>query len=243
MPTSASTFQKLKALKKRIVECRGYRIAQRNRALKLTYHVFLANHRELEGLLLKLCDPNFASEIFGNENRDAATNFGIELNRLFHNYIASAISVVDHIEKPIKELYKKTAFLTEYESKKDSTFLSPFCCFVKELRNYFLHEGIPPTSLEAPECKEANEPWTNVILDKTLLLNHKTWGPQSREFLRSAPNTIDLRMMINSYTDTVESFYIWLSQRQLEINAQPYRELEILEDQLESLLPKDRKDS
>src|SRR5687768_1473513 len=66
----------------------------------------------------------------------------LQLNvlRQFHNYLASAKTLVDHTRRLVEDVYKNTEFLEEYEVKKREQFAGkPLINFVQKLRNYTLH--------------------------------------------------------------------------------------------------------
>lgn len=228
----------MKDIEKRIDNCEGMRIWRANARIEFYYKIFVANDRDLIAWLRKLQEWHFAATLWSDGKQQDLKEFGFQVMRLFHNYLASAASLGDHTRRQMRQLYKGMEFIKEYEGKAKSTFNSPACQFVKSLRNYILHVGIP-SHLQQLDFYPL--PHGKIMLNKSNLLRWKKWGHESIAYLNKAPEHIDLEGVINTYTVTVETFYNWLWSRQKEINAQHLKELAIPEDQLQTLVSSELK--
>ena len=70
--------------------------------------------------------------------------FHTRLLQQFHNYLASAGTLVDHTRRIADEEKIGPELLDLYRDRVSLTFaVSPVARFIKDLRKYFLHYGLP----------------------------------------------------------------------------------------------------
>src|SRR2546425_7105962 len=135
------------ALQNKIIKSKGWKIMQKIRLLSISYYAFNQNYDELNQLLVAFSKPEIGLEIarVGNERKLDA--FLIEITRRLHNYLASAMTLVNHTRVLVTDLYTGTPFEKEYVGEKDRTFKnSPLHHFVQDLRNYNVHRGLSQTA-------------------------------------------------------------------------------------------------
>src|SRR5438309_6768072 len=121
----------------------GWKIANRIRPVDISYYIFNQNCEELKQFLVAYSKPEVALEISRVENRRKLDAFLKEVMRRLQNYLASAMSLVDHTFLLVRDLYKGTAFEKEYHRERHRVFdESAEYQFVQQLRNYALHESI-----------------------------------------------------------------------------------------------------
>lgn len=157
-------IKKLDQLLKQMESMEGWKIEVKTRNLGISHYIFMTNYNQLKNSLELFNTKEVDSNIWAIKNRDKLNQFQIEVIRLFHNYLASVKSLVDHTRIMVREVHGNKKFSREYELKKQEIFVnSPLSCFVQDLRNYILHKGIPETIAEKKfgESNEAN----SILLD------------------------------------------------------------------------------
>lgn len=160
-----------------------------------------------------------------------------ELNRYFHNYVASAQTLADHTRIMVRAVYRNSEFINEYQARIDNSFTSdPVSVFVKDLRNFTLHYALPATFSqiqfsEDPQTKQQTIT-SKALLGKQSLLYGYKWKLASKEYLAEAPDEIDLLDLINKHHNKFVSFYDWLINRLKDIHAS---ELEWLQNKSSEL--------
>src|SRR5436309_5452882 len=105
-------------LQDRIMSSKGWLIASKIRPVGISLYVFNQNYNELKQFLVAYAKPDVGLEISRVGNRKKFDAFMMEVTRRLHNYLASAMSLVDHTFLLVRALYKGTAFEKEYHVEK-----------------------------------------------------------------------------------------------------------------------------
>src|SRR5438552_2927183 len=127
----------------KIMGTKGWAISERIKPVGIAFYVFNQNHNEIAGALLSYEKPEFSLEISRVGNQKKLDAFLNEVVRRLHNFLASAMSLVDHTFVLVRDLYNGKDFEKEYHRERHRIFdLSPEYQFVQQLRNYALHESI-----------------------------------------------------------------------------------------------------
>ncbi len=74
--------------------CEGNHVMARISAFQNSCHVFIGNHRELKRFLAYKVEPSVAAAMWEVTHRERIDHARWEALRLFHNYVASALSLV-----------------------------------------------------------------------------------------------------------------------------------------------------
>lgn len=206
------------------------------KTLEMSFHIFTANHDELVRLLSLYRDPKFALDRWvRRENQQFLTDV---MGRL-HNYVAAAKTLVEHTRIQMRASYDEKE-LAEYEAKVQEFFgSSDLSHFVQELRNYFLHRGIPVTSAQirggATGAVEAGE----ISINVAKLLPWDGWRTEARRHLESMEEDEPLLSIIEAYTGIVQRFFDWLGEWQTALHKHELDELNAMvtrANELEALL-------
>jgi hypothetical protein len=201
-----------------LVALPGFKLIKEMKALELSFEVFSGNHRQVRELLQFFCQDERASDLLSMRNRHELVAFQKEITRLFHNYVASAIMVVDHAHT-YSRLCERIRPFTEFQAEFDKRFTNnPFAQFAKRLRNYFLHVRTQRVcSLVGFASKPSVETRT-IGLTKKELLEFKDWRSKgAKQFIRTQGEIIDLFEVVTAYFDLVQDFYGWLRSRVREV--------------------------
>lgn len=180
-------------------------------------NVFQMNAVELMEVAQRVKDPNQGMNLMMQNNREAGTQAHRELNRHVHNFVSSALTLVEHTRVFMRKHYAATDLLTIYEKQVTATFAqSPVAQFVQGLRNYMLHRGMPNSSMfmkftADPEVSDGSGTMeTGVRYDTNSLLDWKEWKPVARAYLEQAGDYLDLHESAQEYLTLVNQFHGWL---------------------------------
>jgi hypothetical protein len=180
-------------------------------ALRRMHKICGRNGQELIDLIdAPSRDPQLAIELFQNTGpRTIANDFYDEIFRLVHNFVASAVTLVDHTRNHLKP-YDGTDFVTEYEMRK-ATVVVPVTAFVVRLRSYVLHHKLPILGINTSFEGDGREGiQSTTVLDTSKLLEWEDWTAGARAFLESSPASLVLRSVITDYLDVIDDLYKWL---------------------------------
>jgi len=194
---------------------------------RMKYHndcisILNGNFTELSKALLHFEDFKNALELMDQNNYEASEKYQNEISRLLHNFLASAMMLVDQTRLLINQNYTGTEIHRLYAKKIKAEFKEDgLNKFIQELRNYILHRGLPYTGLSLkPDLK------TTVFLNRDAMLEWDSWTAPSRKFLSSQKEKIRIYDFIHAYTKKILALNHWLN---LEIKKYHAKDLEELE--------------
>jgi hypothetical protein len=132
--------------------------------------------------------------------------------------VSSAISLVDHT-RPLARFYRHNeTFSQEYETRATQVRDSPVAAFLRRLRNYLLHCGMPPTahSFQFGNESQGGASWDRfeINLSADGLLRWDDWTAGNRDYIASFRPGPPLRKLAEEYFESMANLYEWLySQR------------------------------
>lgn len=223
-------------LSKQLENSLGLKIINKIRTLNISYYIFMGNYKELKKALKTFEDPKIAIKLWTIENRDKLDAFHKEVIRLFHNYLASAKSLVEHTRIFAREMYFNTEFWDEYCKKISQQFdNSPLSHFIHDLRNYILHKGLPVTSttLQFDKSGVFNN---SILLSVDELRDWDKWSEKGKKYLNKLDKNIKMDKIINDYGFLVIEFYKWFGQRQDELHKEEFEKVDSLQQMMKILL-------
>jgi hypothetical protein len=201
-------------VERQIVEHPAYLEYQECEALRRSIvDVFLPNLQELLELLEQApLDRDLAFDLIQNMRKPTVRDrFSATLSRRMHNYLASTMSLVDHVRKIMRG--RTGAIATQFSAKKIDLVGHPEVVFVQDLRNYTLHRQLPffahslnLSNVNTPEQTMKSE----VELSTHALLSWDGWSTRSRQFLEQAGEAVELRPLFRAHGALVSSLNIWL---------------------------------
>lgn len=199
-------------------------------ALSASYRLFKRNYDELVYHLDHLNDPRESLFMYSSEQRENLERLIDETSRLFHNFLASAKSLVDHTRVIVNRLYFNQEFKKEYDKKLAGELANnPVQKFVQRLRNYTQHYTLPIPELE---IEFAEDIAMSVRLDVELLKQWDGWDKISMSYLKESGDSLCLISLSNKYFVLVEQFYQWLTERQTQLHKSDLENLQKMNDEL-----------
>ena len=217
-----------------------------NRAYQRSFslNVFQMNAIELMEVAQRVKDPKQGVALMMEKNREAGRQAHRELNRHVHNFVSSALTLVEHTRVFMKKHYSGTELLATYEKQVAATFAeSPIAQFVQGLRNYMLHRCLPNSSIfmkftPNPGATDGSGTMeTGAQFDTSSLLDWKDWKPVARTYLDRAGETLDIQEFAKEYMTLVNQFHGWLDATLADHHHLDLRELAQLQAQLEACSP------
>lgn len=184
-------------------------------ALQASFRVFSGNFDELVRGLEHLKDSRSSLAMYNDEHRENAESLLDQSSRFFHNFLASAFSLIEHTRKVVNRLYSGEAFKDEYQKKLEQDVISqPIHGFVKELRNYTQHYTLPILALQITFLEDFDDLDFRVKMDAEVLKQWDNWKG-AKSYLDVLGDSCCIKTVANEYFVLIRNFYAWLAQRQL----------------------------
>jgi hypothetical protein len=216
---SKEQIEKLRLLAEKRDTLEGSKLYKMLLNLATTHYAVNRNYEELSAAI-KSYEGNI--EIWDIRNRDKLNSFLREIARLLHNYLSSTFSLIRHTSKLCGDLGSKE-FRKEYD-KKVTDFNSNGCVyFIRDLRNFSQHVGIPPPAASVSPVSGNSGFKSRIILTKKTLLKWKEWKGGSVKFILSTGD-INLRTVIDQYQNLLTRFYLWFYRRVIEYHKSEFDE-------------------
>ena len=208
--------------------CKGAEVERQLHRLGISVYVYMENKNELEDMLKALSHPD-SLELRAVKNREKHHQVLRDVVRRLHNLVAAVKTLVDHSRRIVSDLSVSDTFMEQYSLKVGESFGIPEHTFVQKLRNYALHYNLPPI-VDTVHWKVADTPGQGTIkmgitLEGATLLEWDKWNRQERALIASwEDGKAPLIEIVDSYSQTVESFYRWLFEALVEMHKQDLQE-------------------
>ena len=211
----------------------GYRMRARMNLLEKSYYIFDANYLNLGHVLDEFEQPTVFLKLWEERTRDRFDLFIDDVIRLFHNYLAGALTLLDHMDTLRDALYGDEGFSEEYQARWEERIGGPALPhFMEDLLVYMLHQGLPfaLAELNFGRMGSGVEVDSAIRLDVDRLKDWEHWSEMGREYLGALSGKAKLHGLVKEYADTVAGFYQWFVLRQSELHRDSLERLEELEE-------------
>ncbi|MBS0193861.1 MAG: hypothetical protein JSR34_06415 [Proteobacteria bacterium] len=212
-----STPSEVNSLYRQIADSAGMRYLNGAHSRSFSFNIFQMNALELIEASRRVRDPELGLSLMLEKNREAGQQAHRELNRHVHNFVSSALTLVEHTRIFMRENYESTEIHKAYENYVESTFATePVANFVQGLRNYMLHRGLPSSHMflsfqsnpGATDGSATQE--TGVRYDTASLLEWNKWKQPARRYLEESGVNLDIHRFVEDYLVLVNRFHAWL---------------------------------
>ncbi|MDN3510815.1 MAG: hypothetical protein NG784_05860 [Candidatus Jettenia sp.] len=191
-----------------------------------TLYIFNKNYSELKKLFDSHNDYSHAMELCHPKNKQKINDIQLEILRLLHNFVAAALSLIDHSRNYYNDLYRGNNRFPEYEQEVEKRFLNnPLACFVKDLRQFFQHYKIPSILSQVVFIRKTNITRIILQLEKSTLTQFSKWSSAAKEYLKDQGDLIDLFQLISNYYLLIIDFHRWIIDRQKEIHSNEFKKI------------------
>ena len=211
----------------------GYRMRARMNLLEKSYFIFDANYLNLGHVLDEFEQPTVFLKLWEERTRDRFDLFIDDVIRLFHNYLAGALTLLDHMDTLRDALYGDEGFSEEYQARWEERIGGPALPhFMEDLLVYMLHQGLPfaLAELNFGRMGSGVEVDSAIRLDVDKLKEWEHWSEKGREHLGALSGKAKLHDLAKEYANTVAGFYQWFVLRQSELHRDSLERLEELEE-------------
>lgn len=213
----------------------------RSHQRSFTLNIFRMNAQELIEITRRVNDPDEGIRLMAVANRDAGSQTHREVTRRVHNFVAAALTLIEHTRIFMREHYGDTPMLQRYQAKVDAEFRNqPLARFIQDLRNYILHNGLPNSEMyinfqSNPVQPGTGELETGIHIRTVSLLEWRNWSAPARTFIGNCGEFVDIRNIAESYTGNVLSFHDWLQDELDQFHSADLDELGALQKSLNQL--------
>lgn len=215
-----------------LINSKGMQFSNRMKVYSFSYYCFEMNMIELVKILKEMNEEEFALRIWTIEERQNHESLFQEVIRRFHNMVTSAKSLVEHTRLFVEEHYKSIEVINlAYLERVKNTFSeNSNAAIIEDLRNYFLHAGIPPLKMQLHLDTTAGADRgmgikNQILLETNALRSWGRWKSRSKKYLDELTADFDLLPLILEYKNTVNEFHMWFSELLKEHHADDTAEL------------------
>jgi hypothetical protein len=229
----ASNGKKVVALTKELYALPEYDLYKSLKGFSISLYIFNQNYSELNKMLEFLTNNPEAERFMDVRNRDQLNSLLDEVIRLLHNFVAAAMSLVDHTRNIYDKLYSKTGKFPDYQDRVNREFANdPLVQFVHCLRQYCQHYKAPNISIQF-SWKTGDEKLKKTIyLLKNDLKGFDSWNAGAKKYLDLIEERVDIYEVAASYRKKVLDFHTWFNSRQKEIHKTEFKVLRQKEEEL-----------
>lgn len=221
-----------------LLKSRGMEATNRLHSRSFLTNILNVNANELMKAIGITESADFMIVAFRREYTESSNQIHREANRLVHNYLCSVSTFVDHSRNFMNEKYYDTQFYNDYISEIQKRFnSSEIARFVKDLRNYITHKGLPDSSMQL-NMTPTGEPATdkgvpsNVIsgiyYGKERFVEWDGWSSPAKRFLSNCTDKITIREIFEPHIKLISDFDEWFLTRFRQHHRVDFDELEEL---------------
>ncbi len=206
-------------LQDELVASDAYQLVARLRTFELSLEIFHRNFRDLEAAIQRHMATDVAGVIRIATNHQLRHEDQIEMTRHLHNFVAAAMSLVDHTRVFYHELYEPQNVIPDYQEQINNRFVTDKVAnFVKCLRQFCQHYRLPLIATQLRIDVEQQEIESGVSLRKQDLLQFSAWTRPAKDYLDNMPDQIELIAVFADYRDRINDFYRWFKQKQRDVH-------------------------
>lgn len=211
------------AIMDKVESSEAYKIYQRSLDLDQNLFVFERNYQDLKRAIEKFSQSEQIDLLWDHYQSEIILH---HMCRFVHNFLASAMTLVEHTRIIIRENYGGTSFSAEYQGEIDKRFAkSPLHQFIQDFRNYALHFSLPITgfriSVITNQVTGDQEERVVFFLNKSILLKWSGWE-KGKDYLEGLDNEISIEKLIDDYYKIVFDFHTWLHKKLGEMHKEEF---------------------
>jgi len=202
-------------------------------------NVFKINAQQLIMFAQHIGDPMFGVDLMSEKNAVAGTQAHREINRLAHNFLCAAMTLVEHTRNFMREHYVGTEVYVLYGNEIRSLFAEdPLSQFVQNLRNYMVHKGLPNSQMflemtNNPNATKDNQEFVSgVRYPVATLTKWDKWSAAAKSYMAASGAHIDILKLAVEYNKKTVEFQAWLDEALKSHHQQDLSDLSVLQMQL-----------
>ncbi|WP_343551424.1 hypothetical protein [Pantoea sp.] len=212
-----------------IHESKGMQFLNEQKKRSFSLNILYMNGEELLTACAKMHDPDIGFSLMGMNNKEASEQAHREVKRYLHNFVAAAMTLVDHTRVMLNESYKDQPIHLVISDKIKSTVgSSPICKFMQDMRNYIVHKGLPNSQRYMHANNNGNHGFTiktGIHIETASLYDYNNWKALSKTYLENASEFIEIHELVEQYVKEIKNFNQWLDVTLEQHHADELREL------------------
>ena len=167
-------------------------------------------------------------------NKEAGDQAHKEINRLFHNFLASAKTLIEHTRIFVNKHYDDTPIQQAYSEKIKHEFAQDeLCKFIQDLRNYMLHQGLPHNQMSLSFDSNNPDFESTISLETKKLLAWQKWSASSKVFLQAQEENIKFSSIVSPYGNKIISLHEWLHKKLYKHHSNDLKQLKELQNEFQ----------
>jgi hypothetical protein len=188
---------------------KGFEVYSLVQSIRVSFGIFAGNEQVLNRKLGEHTESASLRRFSGIGNRRELDEEFREIIRLLHNYVAAAMSLVEHTRRIARKLLRDN-YLRCYQDQVNAVFTDdPVTGFIHDLRNFLLHFSHAPVS-RVIRFAPTHIASVGIELLSDELLCWDNWSPRGRCYIKSHDEGIDLSVVIAEYGAKVHDFSYWI---------------------------------
>ncbi len=214
---------RIEALMDKREKLKGSKIFNDIQNLATSHYFVIRNYQELERQVTLYEKDSI--NIWGVTKRDKFQAFLRELSRLIHNYLSSTFSLISHSSNFCDQLQNKT-LRKDYDEMVAKLKLYDCYHFVKDLRRFNQHIGLPLISAQLDFRSDPNEIQSKILFDKKVLLSwhgNNAWTSGSKNYLNTHKE-IEVTAVFSEYQGLIKEFYDWFFKKTSSVYTNELKE-------------------
>jgi len=211
---------------------------KRLKVYELGYRIFLTNFDEWQRSINTKCPNDPMALIQMMQDRSWVEPYLVEVTRTLHNFVASALTLVDTTRVVYRDLYEPDNLLPEYQGEIDTRFIKDRTAhFVKDLRQFCQHYRLPLVTAAVGldlQPHGGHIKW-GVPISRKQVEVWSGWSAASKAFITGFEKEIDLEAVAKEYRDKVVAFNAWFEGKQKEVHAAEWAYREEMTNKIKEL--------
>lgn len=226
-----------------IVSSAGAQYLNRQRTRSFTMGTFNGNAVDLFERITAIANPERYFETLRAADGSKDEDFR-HVARLFHNFVAASMTLVEHTRALINRSYIGTPINRIYHEEVERRFKhNDLTKFVQDLRNYTVHKGMPPLRhtlsgkglpAEGPNRMSID---IRIQLSRETLLEWDNWTGKSRKFIQDSSLLNNIADLLREYFFEIIDFHQTLDQAMEDYHHDDLRALEAMQEAFDSRYP------
>ena len=182
-----------------------------------SWHIFEGNYEDLRASCHELANPEAEyriNEIRWIMDEDAHLKM-LDIERKFHNFLASAKTLVDHTRVLMNNYSEtETQFYEAFEARRKEIGNSSTVKLCHDLRNYFLHQRNPinlycyHNTLYEDENIMVQRGFVRIT--KESLREYSKWSKESMREIDLLEHPLDIKELADRYFKKISEFNSWV---------------------------------
>lgn len=156
---------------------------------------------------------------------DLHREYVVELGRAWHNFVAGAKTVADHMRLQFDS--QPADLRAEYEQRKRE-LLDPHdvIAFVSRARNVLLHGGVFQTGVTWKFTQTSSRFEADCRTDILLSSYESWWNAAARRYIQSRAPRLNMQVAIDEHIEVVTPLYDWYRERMYKYHYAKYADFE-----------------